>query len=82
MLGAGCPFKNSCARYKRETDFWKNSYCNSVSGCEKCAERPKNTGNRELQRQNDKFKKDEASSSWFLIGVIVVVGYLVVKNFM
>lgn len=80
MVGQGCPSRNYCEKYRKADNWWKQNYCDSSTGCERCAERPKNYGNKQLQRENEAFRKKQAKDSGgLLIGIAVVVIIIVCK---
>lgn len=75
MLGYGCPFKGMCDYERRANGGWKKNFCNSDDGCNRCGHRPKNAGNREIQRQNQNFKRNQSDAG---IGWILIVGAIIV----
>lgn len=79
MLGYGCPFKNAPC-YAQADRVWRKNYCDSDTGCEKCAKRPKNTGNKEIQRQNDNFKRVQSDTSLGWIIILAVVGMIILSR--
>lgn len=79
MLGKGCPYKNGCQKYQKETDIWESAYCdNTLGGYEKCAENPSNWKNRdqlleENRRFEDKAAKESGQFLLIMVGIIIVI---------
>ena len=71
MLGAGCPFTQRCLEYKRASTGYKRMYCDSPDGCELCPERPKNAGNKDLQRSAQAYKEGEGWGALIVLGLII-----------
>ncbi len=74
MLGKGCPWRHTCDYERRANNSWKKTFCNSDDGCNRCGHRPMNSGNREIQRQNQNFKRNQSDSG---IGWILIVGMII-----
>ncbi|MBQ8845610.1 MAG: hypothetical protein IJ006_00540 [Lachnospiraceae bacterium] len=74
MLGYGCPYKNHPC-YMNANAAWRKNYCDSDTGCERCAKRPKNYGNKEVQRQNENFvrNRSDVGLGWIIIIVVVAI---------
>lgn len=75
MLGAGCPFRDRCEKYKKATKWHKDSYCDNPRGCEQCGERPKNYNNQQVQ-QNYKASEEGAGIGALLILGLIIFGAL------
>lgn len=71
MLGATCPWKNRCEKYARADKGWKQVYCDSSKGCERCPERPKNHGNEQFRQEADNFQQGQGMGALIVLGLMI-----------
>jgi hypothetical protein len=82
-LGDGCLWKRNgrCQYYYKASAFEKKTYCDSDTGCDRCQHRPKNDGNKEIQRQHENAVRNNSDAGLGWIIIIVVVGIFIVGKF-
>lgn len=81
MFGNGCPHKGRCAEYRRAKGAWRRDFCDSDSGCTKCSHRPMNSGNTELQRTNENYKRNQSDAGLGMFIFIAVIAVYIIGKF-
>lgn len=71
MVVQGCPFRGKCEKYERTNSGWKGRYCDNPSGCERCPDRPKNYGDRQLREEANNFEQGQGIGALIVLGLII-----------
>lgn len=73
MLGNGCPWRDYCRAYNDK--YNKRTYCDTTSTWENCPHRPKNEGNKEVER-NYNYRKGNDSTAALFWKIVIGMGIL------
>ena len=82
MLGRGCPWQDVCGICKRESTAWKKARCWNDHYWQNCSHKPGNSGNKELQKKDANFRRNQSDAGLGWLLIIGVIAMVVISKFL